>query len=292
MTDETGAAAPATEQAATSAPAETTKATPNIESIPNPNAVQAEASTENAETQADKGQEPSEEEDSSGEPRRLTRNQRLQRKAARLSTMVAEQAAKIEALERAKGTPDESEPKEADYNGDWSKFQADYAAWKAAKTVEAKFSEREQRESAQRLQERKQEAIEEFEERATHIKAGIPDFDTTMESFANSGGKFADHVREELLESDKGPMLAYQIAKTPGLAAELNAMSPRDAAREIGRLEAKVSLPQPKKQTQAPAPLAALKGGASASPTLHDLAKSDNVEAYAAARKAQMKASA
>jgi hypothetical protein len=127
--------------------------------------------------------------------------------------MVAEQAATIEELQRSSSKPDESEPKEADYNGDWTKYQADYAAWKAAKTVEAKFDEREQRESAQRLQERRQEAIDDFQERAEQVKVGIPDYDTALEAFAKNGGKFADHVREELLESEKGPMLAYQLAK-------------------------------------------------------------------------------
>ena len=292
MTDEAGAAAPTTEQAQ-AAPAVVEKATPNIESIPNPGAKPAaEASAENAENKANETEQAAPEGDDADKPNKLSRNQRLQRKAARLSTMVAEQAARIEELQRSSSKPDESEPKEAEYNGDWTKFQADYAAWKAAKTVTQKFDEREQRENASRLNERRQEAIDDFQERAEQAKAGIADYDTALEAFANNGGKFADHVREELLESDKGPMLAYQLAKNPQLAAELNAMSPRDAAREIGRLEAKVSLPQPKKQTQAPAPLSTLTGGAAKPTDLTSLAKSDDVSAYAAARKAQQKARA
>lgn len=287
MTDETGAAAPTTEQAQ-AAPAVVEKATPKIESIPDPGS--AEASAENAEPKADETPAPEGEE--SDKPNKLSRNQRLQRKAARLSTMVAEQAARIEELQRSSSRPDETEPKEVEYNGDWTKFQADYAAWKAAKTVTAKFDEREQRENAQRLQERRQESIEDFQERAEQVKVGIADFDKALEAFANNGGKFADHVREELLESDKGPMLAYQLAKNPQLAAELNAMSPRDAAREIGRLEAKVSLPQHKRQTQAPAPLSALTGGAAKSTDIHALAKSDDASAYIAARRAEQKARA
>ncbi|CAB4200641.1 hypothetical protein UFOVP1349_58, partial [uncultured Caudovirales phage] len=246
----------------------------------------SEASTENAEPKADETSEGEE----SDKPNKLSRNQRLQRKAARLSTMVAEQAARIEELQRSSNRPDETEPNEAEYNGDWTKFQADYAAWKAAKTVTAKFDEREQRDNAARLQERRQESIEDFQERAEQVKVGIADFDKTLEAFANNGGKFAGHVREELLESDKGPMLAYQLAKNPQLAAELNAMSPRDAAREFGRLEAKVSLPQPKRQTQAPAPLSALTGGAAKSTDIYALAKSDDASAYIAARKAEQKA--
>jgi hypothetical protein len=290
MTDTTGAAAPSAEQAAPSAPAATEQATPQIESLPNPN---APASPENAEPKAETEQTPPEGEEASDEPKRLTRNQRLQRKAARLSTMVAEQAAELEKLRQATDKTDaESEPKEADYNGDWTKFQADYAAWKAAKTVGQKFAEREQRDAEHRLRERRQEAADEFLERSEQIKSNIPDFEQVLGAFRNAGGDFAPHVIEELMESEKGPMLAYTLAKTPGLAAQLNALSPRDAAREIGRLEAKVALPQPKRQTQAPAPLTTVKGGAAQTKSIADLAKSDDVSAYAAARKAQMKARA
>jgi hypothetical protein len=289
MTDEAGAAAPATEQAAPSAPAAAEQATPKIETLPNPN---VQSDPENAEPKAQETA-PKEEETEPDEPKRLTRNQRLQRKAARLSTMVAEQAAELERLRQATDKSDaESEPKEADYNGDWTKFQADYAAWRAAKTVSQKFTEREQRDAEQRLRERRQEAADEFLERSEQIKAAVSDFDEVIGAFEKSGGKFAPHVVEELMESEKGPMLAYTLAKSPGLAAQLNALSPRDAAREIGRLEAKVSLPQPKKQTQAPAPLSTITGGAAPTKSLVDLAKSEDATAYAAARRAQRKARA
>jgi hypothetical protein len=139
----------------------------------------------------------------------------------------------------------------------------------------------------------RQEAGQEFLEHAQQIKASITDYDQTIDAFEKAGGKFAPHVIEELLEiGEKGPLLAYQLAKTPGLAAELNAMSPRDAAREIGRLEAKAALPERKVTTKAPAPLRPVSGGAAATVSLVDLAKSDDAEGYIAARRAQRKASA
>lgn len=285
MTEQTGAAAPATEQTAASAPAATEQATPQT-SVPNEN-----AATENAETAQETEQSSTEQE--SGEQKKLTRNQRLQRKAARLATMVAEQAAELERLKQASAkSAADSEPKEADYNGDWTKYQADYAAWKATQNIRGVLEEREQRERTTQLQDRVREATEDFLERVEEIKPRIADYDEVINTFEKLGGKFAPHVIEEIRDSDKGPMLAYQIAKTPGLAAELNALSPRDAAREIGRIEAKLSLPQPRKQTQAPAPLAPLKGGAAPSTDLAALAKSDDASAYWAARRAQQKASA
>lgn len=269
MTDETGAAAPVDEQAVT-APAENEQATQTA-SVPEG------AETENAETQETEQTEGDEQAD---EPKRLTRNQRLQRKAARLSTMVAEQAAELERLRQStEKSSTESEPKEADYNGDWTKYQADYAAWKATQNIRGVLDEREQRQRKAQLEERTQEAVEDFLERVESVKTAIPDYDKAINAFAKEGGKFEPHVIEEIRDSEKGPQLAYYLAKNPGLAAELNAMSARDAAREIGRLEAKVSLPQPKRQTQAPAPLTALNGGASPSRSIADLAKSEDVSA-------------
>lgn len=282
MTETTGAAAPASEQAAP-APAASEQApsgmrdldevvVPEKEPEPKTETIEAETATES---------EPEGED----QPRRLTRNQRLQRKAARLSTMVAEQAAKIEELSRNTAKADaESEPKEADYNGDWTKYQADYAAWKATKNIRGVLDEQRQQDVNARVAERRQEAADEFQERAEQLKSGIPDFDQTIEAFAKAGGKFAPHVIEELLESDKGPLLAYNLAKNPFLASELNGMSPRDVAREIGRLEAKTALPQPKKQTQAPAPLTQVTGGSvPPAKALGDLSMRD----YIAARKKQ-----
>lgn len=276
MSEEQVAAATTTEQA-TTAPAGVEQATPT-------EGVQTDASTENAEPKVETEQPSGEGE--SDEPKRLTRNQRLQRKAARLSTMVAEQAAELEKLRQANSKSEETAPKEADYNGDWTKFQADYAAWKAANIIEGKLLEREQRDTSRRLNEQQREATEDFLERVETVKTSVPDYDKAFEAFAAGGGKFAEHVIEEIRDSEKGPMLAYHLAKNPGVAAELNAMSPRDAAREIGRLEAKVSLPQPKRQTQAPAPLTALKGGASPTADLASLAKgSDDATAYVEARR-------
>jgi hypothetical protein len=281
MTDETGAAAPTTEQAQT-APAASEQATQTDTSVQN-----TEAAAENAETQ---GTETEQAEGEGSEPKRLTRNQRLQRKAARLSTMLAEKDAELARLRQQSATSNaESEPKAADYpQGEYDPgYLSDLAAHKAASKIEAKLSERDERDTKRQLNERQQEAVEEFLERADATKKLIPDYDQVISAFDRAGGKFAEHVIEEVRDSDKGPELAYHIAKTPGLAAELNALSPRDAAREIGRLEAKLSLPQPRKQTQAPAPIAPLKGGASPAPDLASLAKGTDASAYIAARRKQ-----
>ena len=62
--------------------------------------------------------------------------------------------------------------------------------------------------------------------------------------------------------SEKSALLAYHLANNPDKLAELNRMGDRERAREIGRLEASLKLPEGKKQTSAPPPPSTLRGGA------------------------------
>ena len=67
------------------------------------------------------------------------------------------------------------------------------------------------------------------------------------------------------------PLLAYHLASNPDKLSELNSMSDRERAREIGRLEASLKVPTGKKQTTAPPPLTTLKGGATMHQRLEDV---------------------
>jgi hypothetical protein len=53
---------------------------------------------------------------------------------------------------------------------------------------------------------------------------------------------------------EKGPDLAYWLGSHPDDAARISRLSPIAAARELGRIEATLTTPQPKKTTQAPEP--------------------------------------
>ena len=96
-------------------------------------------------------------------------------------------------------------------------------------------------------------------------QADLPDY---AEVVGQSDVPAAPHVLESILDSDVGPQLAYHLAKHPDVAERLNAMTPVQAAREIGRLEAAVTGPvaaQPtppaKRTTTAPAPINPVRGG-------------------------------
>jgi hypothetical protein len=59
-------------------------------------------------------------------------------------------------------------------------------------------------------------------------------------------------VIEEIMSSEKSALLAYHLAKNPDKLNALNQMSGRELAREMGRLEATVRMPEAKKQHPLP----------------------------------------
>jgi hypothetical protein len=113
------------------------------------------------------------------------------------------------------------------------------------------------------------------------VKDRIPDFDRVM---ASAGGlEIRGDLRDLILDSAKGPLLAYHLAKNPDRVADLNRMSPAAAAKEIGSLEARIRGPNPKTVTRVKTPPRAPRGGTAArAPNPADM----SMEQYIAARKA------
>jgi hypothetical protein len=282
MTEETGAAAPTEEQATPQAPSE--QATPET-------SVQADAAPENAETKA-KPDEGAADED---KPRKQSTSERYRRKISAQAGVIERMQAELEAIKQKTGQDGTDLPKADQYpQGEWDPgYIADLAAHKAAAKISETLSERDKRGAVERAAATRQEMVEDFEDRAAQFKVLTPDFDTKVADLLKTlPNGFVPHVTEELMESEVGPALLYQLASDPRKAAELNAMSPREVAREIGRLEGKTSLPNPKKQTSAPPPLKTPSGAAAKPVDLTALAKSDDMSAFIAMRREQSKARA
>lgn len=129
-----------------------------------------------------------------------------------------------------------------------------------------------------REQARIRELVEDYEDGQIKARKVIPDYDTVLQAAKNV--PVAPHIEGLILESDKSALIAYHLAKNPEKVDRLNAMPPVAAAREIGRLEARLSLPNPNKATSAPKPISAVKGGASPTPKVTEM----SMEEYAAMR--------
>ncbi len=101
-------------------------------------------------------------------------------------------------------------PKEADFD-DYAAFEDAKADYRISKALaEQRLNERANSE-ANRQASARQEAVEAFEDRLEDVREAIPDADKVLKSAADREVK--PHVQELVVESEKGGLLAYYLAK-------------------------------------------------------------------------------
>jgi hypothetical protein len=62
-------------------------------------------------------------------------------------------------------------------------------------------------------------------------------------------------MAEAIIESEKGAEVLYHLGSHPDEAKRIAMLSPLAAARELGRIEARLSMPAPRTTTKAPPPV-------------------------------------
>lgn len=170
---------------------------------------------------------------------------------------------------------------------DW---KSDRAVEKALATVNTKIEEKSTQQTAAQQE---ADRTKNWQARQDATKAVLKDYDEVV---GESDIPIAPHVGELLLDSDHGPALAYKLAKDPELANKLNRMSEKQAAKEIGKLEAAFDIAAGSSNTQttaapaaqpnvskAPVPPRPVTQGRSTSKDLSQM----SMDEYVAARKAQ-----
>jgi hypothetical protein len=222
-----------------------------------------------------------EEGDQPDKRKKPTGSERAKRRADFLLEENRELQRRLEAAERQSPKGDGGEakdepPKEEDYNGDWTAYVAARSAYEAGKAVDKRLEARERSELDRRQADVNREREIAHLDRIDEARETIADFDKVMEGMR--GVTIRDDVAAEIKASDKSPLLAYHLAKNPDKLRELNSMSGRELAREIGRLEGSIRMPAGKKQTTAPPPPGNLKGGAAPHT---DLAQVDDMNEFA-----------
>ena len=157
------------------------------------------------------------------------------------------------------------EPQEKDFDN-----YLDYDREKTAWTLEKRQATRQVKQAIrvgdQERQQRAAENLEAHRERVELFRTrngeeSAKDFDAVM-----AKAKYlpvSPVVEELILESGKSAHLQYFFARNPQRLDKINSMSERNAAREIGQIEARLSLPQARTRTAAPPPRQAPRGGAS-----------------------------
>lgn len=227
-----------------------------------------EAETEKSEeAEADSDDEEKAEDDrprkKSKSERLRQQNERLRAENAQLKSGSAPSAVQDEtAIEAAVKARIGEPPKEADFP-DWF----DYQTAKTAYDLDKRQMTRQVKEGAQQAQtarsERMRDLVDDYRDNLTETAKALPDL---MEVLTKSTYQPTPLIETLILEAgEKAPLVSYYLAKNPRAAAGLNAMSPLEAAREIGRIEGRVSAPKAKTATSATPPVSQVKGGASPS---------------------------
>jgi hypothetical protein len=192
----------------------------------------------------------------SGLTRLKAQNAELREENERLRKSVPqvdEAASLAAAVEREIGPP----PKESDFQ-DYLAFQKAETAWATANMLVTRELKKNAEAVKRATEERNNAIVDEFKGRAQEVRKIVKDFDAVIG--AASVSPTNPEVAMAILESDRGPHIAYYLAKNPAKVHEINSLPLRRALAEVGRLEARLT-PSPKKETKAPAPVPPVKGG-------------------------------
>ena len=229
-----------------------------------------EAEEAEAADEADEGKDDEEGEDEEPEsPKKKPRHLRYREHLARLEQENAQLRSRVGgSLSRAQLDQHVEkiigpEPQESDFTT-FLEYEHEHIAWLGDKRRETrtviegmKAAEKERADRMVENVERHQERVEEFKNRNGELSQ--KDFDAVMAKAKDL--RVAPPVEELILESPNSAHLQYFFARNPQRLDKINRMSERDAAREIGHIEARLSLPKPKTKSAAPPPTRALKGG-------------------------------
>lgn len=202
---------------------------------------------------------------------KLSGAQRAKIREQALRDEIAQRDRELETLRAGSTKPpaqagaDDKAPKEEDFNGDFLAFTVAKATYEARKEAENILKSSRDRDASDKAAEaaaaaKRQRAVD-HEERVTAAKSVITDFDAVMEGM--KGVEVQDELIDEIMSSKNSAVIAYHLANNPSELEALNRMSPRELAREMGRLEATLKLPEAKTKTSAPPPLSKVKGAAS-----------------------------
>lgn len=107
-----------------------------------------------------------------------------------------------------------------------------------------------------------------FKDAIPDVVARLPDFNQAL-GVATDPAIVSQGLSVMILESEAAHDIAYHLGKNPDVARKLSAMNPVHAARELGKLEARLSEPKP--VTKAPDPYRPARGAATPAPKIESM---------------------
>jgi len=235
--------------------------------------------TENEEQASSENEEaleeaPQNEEDNSDATEQETPEEEQQpRKKSRVSDRIQKlNAQKKEALLRAERAEQQlkqfqeiSSSNKKEYD-EYDEYDPQSIARRAAKEAALEAAELTQQQSvtiakqdAENFKQQEQNAkVQAFYEAEAEFSAKVPDYNETVSQVGFLAEN--DAVAQMILDSEKSAEVTYYLGKNPNEALAVAQMPPLEAARFIGRVEAKITPPTPKTTTAAPKPVPKISG--------------------------------
>lgn len=130
--------------------------------------------------------------------------------------------------------PDDKPKTLADFEYDEAKFQAyifDQAERRSAEAARRELKEAQERETRTRRD-------QSFASKAIEFAKTVEDYDEVVR---NPSLPITPQMAEAIKDSDDGPALAYHLGKNPDIAEKIAQLPPIAAARELGKIEARLA---------------------------------------------------
>lgn len=227
-------------------PAEDQQPVPGTDEVLSGTTPESETETTDVEDQNDETDGGTEGEDDAKSDRKEPVG--FERRVKKLTTQAkaaADEAAywKREAMKNA-GTPavvaktveDKPKPRFDEYN-DIEAYGEAVAEWTSERAVQKALAQRDAERQATKVADTYVTRLEEF-------KKTTPDFDDVIGDLSDT--PIHNVALESIMESEVGPQIAYHLATNPNLAQKISKLSPAQALKEIGKLEAKFEKPPEK----------------------------------------------
>lgn len=250
---------------------------------------QIDSEDDSDESEDDDSDDDDESEDSKSEEEKEKPKRRkngFQKRIKKLNSRIAERDREIEYLkklafqerdqERPSSETTEEKPSEptGKPNPDDFETQAEYVDALTDWKLEQREKQTEAERRAQAMQTKQAEMARTYTERAEAFAAEHEDFHDVLEEVEDI--PVSPAVQGLILESENGPQIAYQLAQDRETFERINQLPPLAAAREVGRIEARLSAASPEKPkakksiTKAPRPIEPV-GGRSKGATKKDI---------------------
>lgn len=165
-------------------------------------------------------------------------------------------------------TPQEPQPKETKAEKapvigkpkpDDFEYHEDYVDAFTDWKIEQKEKEKEIKAKETQAKTEYQRQVETFQSKVNEVKKVYTDFDDVISEVDDVPLSFGLH--DAILTSEMGPEVMYELSKNRAELERINALGAVAAAREIGKIEARITKAtesqkeEPKKQTKAPPPI-------------------------------------